>query len=246
MEKFSMYDRMMPNQEALLRYYKEDKEGLSQRIFEMCCLYSNVENVENEGYAFPQEFPAQQYMGTDPITRKLQCLLLKMINAKNVLEIGTFVGVSTIAFAKAVGDDGHVWTIEKYDKFAKLARENFKNFGCKNITLLEGDADVKIQDAITYCAATSSAGGGGIFDFVFLDGHKESYPEYFKLVWKFVRVGGIVMIDEGFFGGDVLNDEITTQKGAGVKIALECARGQDGANPLLLPLGAGVFIVIKE
>lgn len=238
MEKYEMYDRIMPNQEALLHYYKHDKGELGKRIFDACCKYSCIENVDNVGVVFPEEFFGQQYMGTDPVTRKFQCILLQLINAKNVLEIGTFVGVSTMAFAKTIGTKGKVWTIEKYDKFAKLARENFKNHKVENIILLEGDVQEQIAVAIKECKEK--------FDFVFLDGSKENYLNYFKIVWERLNKNGIIMVDGGFFDGDVLNDEQTTPKGEGVKKLLDFVKDFKEAAPLLLPCGAGIFMVMRQ
>ncbi|WP_245892497.1 O-methyltransferase [Helicobacter valdiviensis] len=88
--------------------------------------------------------------------------------------------------------------------------------------------------------------GGGGYDFIFLDGNKEHYEDYFNMLFSILCVGGIMMIDDGFFVGDILNDEPHTQKGQGVKRFLEAIINKEGANPLLLPLGAGICIIKKE
>lgn len=66
--------------------------------------------------------------------------------------------------------------------------------------------------------------GSVIFDFIFLDGNKEHYADYFEILWNHLRVGGVVMIDDGLFQGDILNDKPTTQKGQGVLRLLESVR----------------------
>ncbi|WP_245892496.1 O-methyltransferase [Helicobacter valdiviensis] len=152
--KYKMSDRMMPNQKPLLEYYRGNECEIGERIFNACLRYSKIQD-EDIYYKFPKSFPAQQYMGTDPIVRKLQSMLISQINAKKILEIGTFVGVSTINFARSVGKDGHVTTIEKFSEFASIARENFKDNNIENITLLEGDAYSIIPKLL-------SAGGGGL------------------------------------------------------------------------------------
>ncbi|MDA3969134.1 O-methyltransferase [Helicobacter ibis] len=65
------------------------------------------------------------------------------------------------------------------------------------------------------------------------------------MLFPYLRVGGILMIDDGFFVGDILNDEPQTQKGKGVKKFLESLLKRDDVNSLLLPLGAGSCIVTK-
>ena len=235
--QYKMSDRIMPNQDPLLEYYKEDRESLSSRIFETCIKYSKIENKDSS-FKYHKNFPEQQYMGTDPIVRKFQSMLIGQIQAKKVLEIGTFVGMGTINLAKSVGESGSVTTIEKFSEFANIARENFKQAGLGNITLLEGDAFNIIQDL-------TSAGGGDLYDFIFLDGNKEHYFDYFNMLFPYLKVGGILMIDDGFFVGDILNDEPQTQKGKGVKKFLESIIKKDDADSLLLPLGAGSCIITK-
>ncbi|MDA3967421.1 O-methyltransferase [Helicobacter sp. WB40] len=152
--QYKMSDRIMPNQEPLLEYYKEDKESLNDRIFATCLKYSKIDNRDSS-FKFHKDFPEQQYMGTDPIVRKFQSILISQIQAKKVLEIGTFVGMGTINLARSVGESGSVTTIEKFSEFANIAKENFKQAGLDNITLLEGDAFEIIQ------YLTSERGGGG-------------------------------------------------------------------------------------
>lgn len=89
-------------------------------------------------------------------------------------------------------------------------------------------------------------GGGVIFDFIFLDGNKEHYADYFSILWGHLRVGGVLMIDDGLFQGDILNDKPTTQKGEGVLRFLESVRVKSGAFPVLLPLSVGVCLVWKQ
>lgn len=89
-------------------------------------------------------------------------------------------------------------------------------------------------------------GEGVIFDFIFLDGNKDHYADYFETLWNHLRVGGVVMIDDGLFQGDILNDKPTTQKGQGVLRLLESVREKKDAFPVLLPLGVGVGLIWKQ
>lgn len=136
---FEMFDRMVPHH--VLDYYEGEASEVNRRVFERCHRYSRCDDIEELELEFPEEFPGQQYMGADPVVRRFQQLMLGILGAKNVLEIGTFVGASTMSMARAVADNGgHVWSIEKYDRFAAIARRNFAKNGVNNITLLQGDA----------------------------------------------------------------------------------------------------------
>lgn len=234
-----MHDRMVPHH--ILDYYQAAQDEINRRVFQRCHKYSKCDEIEEFSLEFPQEFPGQQYMGADPITRRFQQLMLQAIGAKNVLEIGTFVGASTMSMARCVGQDGHVYSIEKYQRFAQIAKRNFEKNKVENITLLQGDAFEILQ---TPC-------GGGVmlpssFDFIFLDGNKERYADYFEALWEYLAVGGILMIDDGLFQGDILNDSPSTQKGQGVLRFLESVRVKKRAFPVLLPLGVGLCFVLKQ
>lgn len=177
MKEFDFFERMYPSQDVMLKLYNEDKNIVDKKIYNIACKYSNTENKDFE-LEFPTEFPGQQYMGSDCLERKFQEFILKMIKAKNALEIGTFVGASTINIAKFVS--GQVDTIEKYDKFYNIAKRNIKKSGIKNINLINGDA-IEILN---------SSKIGNNYDFIFLDGNKENYKEYFKIVKQKLSRGG--------------------------------------------------------
>lgn len=157
-----MFERMMPNQ--ILDYYqgdKDDKREIAKRIYERCCRYSRADEVESFSLSFPPEFPGQQYMGADPVARRFQQIMIGLLGAKRILEIGTFVGASTMSMGKMVGEDGHVWSIEKYDKFAKIARQNFADNDVKNITLIEGDAFEILSKPIEFSTNMDVVYNGG-------------------------------------------------------------------------------------
>ncbi len=199
MKEFDFFERMYPSQDVMLELYNEDKKIVDKKIYDIACKYSNTENKDFE-FEFPTEFPGQQYMGSDCLERKLQEFILKMINANNALEIGTFVGASTINIAKFVS--GQVDTIEKYDKFYNIAKRNIEKSEVKNINLINGDA-IEILNSNKI---------GNNYDFIFLDGNKENYKEYFKIVKQKLNRGGVLMLDDAYFMGDILNIKPVTPK----------------------------------
>ncbi|EAJ0345630.1 caffeoyl-CoA O-methyltransferase [Campylobacter fetus] len=218
---------MYPSQDVMLELYNEDK-----KIYDIACKYSNTENKDFE-FEFPTEFPGQQYMGSDCLERKLQEFILKMINANNALEIGTFVGASTINIAKFVS--GQVDTIEKYDKFYNIAKRNIEKSEVKNINLINGDA-IEILNSNKI---------GNNYDFIFLDGNKENYKEYFKIVKQKLNRGGVLMLDDAYFMGDILNIKPVTPKGIGVKKFLDYIKNDKDFITMLLPLQYGIFLAMR-
>ena len=124
-------------------------------------------------------------------------ILLKSINAKNILEIGMSVGYSGLWFADAVMSnkqlDGQIITIDREKFKIERARQNFEEAGANSlIKIREGEArkilhEIKAEFKENY------------FDFIFIDADKESYIEYFDLCLPLVRKGGIIGADNILF-----------------------------------------------
>ena len=124
-------------------------------------------------------------------------ILLKSINAKNILEIGMSVGYSGLWFADAVMSnkqlDGQIITIDREKFKIDRARRNFEEAGVDSlIKIREGEARKILQEI-------KAEFKENYFDFIFIDADKESYIEYFDLCLPLVRKGGIIGADNILF-----------------------------------------------
>ncbi|MCC6865697.1 MAG: O-methyltransferase [Ignavibacteria bacterium] len=129
-----------------------------------------------------------------PETGKLLGLFIKMINAKNVLEIGTLTGYSSIWMARALPDNGKITTLEFSEAHAKEALKNFEKAGLKNkINLILG----KAMDTLDKLSEKD-------FDLVFIDADKENCVNYFNKVIPMVRKGGLIITDNTLRRGEVI------------------------------------------
>jgi caffeoyl-CoA O-methyltransferase len=163
-------------------------------------------------------------------------VIAKMIGAKTILEIGTFIGHSTIQFARMVGEGGHVTTLEVFREFAEIARRNFSDNGyADRITLIEGDAGASL--------ATLPEGS---FDLVFIDGNKQNYLDYARRAEKLITEKGVIIIDDVFFHGDALNSAPSTEKGLGCKRVLAHYRNNNKFDQLLMPLRNGMLLLMHR
>lgn len=112
-------------------------------------------------------------------------LLVTISKAKNVVEVGTSNGYSSIWIAEALKKTGgHLTTIDKYPQRLVLAKENFKQFNVDNIiTIKQGNA-CDILKTIDFK-----------IDFAFIDAKKPEYEQYFDLIDKNLKKGGIIVAD---------------------------------------------------
>lgn len=113
-------------------------------------------------------------------------MLIKLMNAKQVLEIGTSNGYSGLWIADALKETGgHLTTIEFWEKRQCIARENFKECGLSDIATFKiGPAYEIIKEEIK-----------DRFDLVFMDANKGEYIKYFEAVHPLVKKGGVILAD---------------------------------------------------
>ena len=132
-----------------------------------------------------------------PDNGKFLYLLVKMINARRVLEIGALAGYSTIWMARALPDGGKVTTLEISPKHAEEAGSNYKKAGLEDkIELLQGSA-IELLDTLKNTK----------FDFVFIDADKENSSNYFDKVIGCMNKGGIIATDNTLKGGRVVEPD---------------------------------------
>lgn len=124
-------------------------------------------------------------------------LLLRLAKAREVVEVGTLAGYSTVHLARAVGPTGHVWSVEYDPKHAAVARDVLSDAGlAQRVTVVEGAG----VDALPTLEAE------GPFDAVFIDADKVSYDRYGRWAAQNLRPGGLLIGDNVFLFGRLLGD----------------------------------------
>lgn len=132
----------------------------------------------------------------------LLALLTQIAGARRVLEFGTLVGYSTIWFARAVGSEGRVVTLELEERNADIARANFEWAGLGDrIDVLVGPAGESAQQLISDQVDP--------FDLAFIDADKPSNPAYLDAALKLTTPGAVIIID------NVVRNGAVTQEGSG-------------------------------
>ena len=85
-----------------------------------------------------------------------------------------------------------------------------------------------------------------MFDLIFIDGNKERYNDYFMMTEPLLSPNGIMLIDDCFYHGDVLNDTPSDAKGEGTKAFMDNAATCDNWHRIALPLSNGIFMMIRK
>lgn len=129
---------------------------------------------------------------------RLLQMLVHIAGAKQIVEIGTLAGYSAVWIARALPAGGKLYTLEKSDKHAAVARANFERAGLNTrIELLVGDA----QDLLKKLSPRNP------FDMVFIDADRPQYQDYLEWAAENLRPGGVVAAHNAFRSGRVLAPE---------------------------------------
>jgi predicted O-methyltransferase YrrM len=123
-------------------------------------------------------------------------MLIRLVGARRVLEVGTLSGYSGIWIARALPPGGRLVTIEGDERHAAHAREAFDTAGVADrVDLLGGEA------------LDTMAALEGPFDAIFLDADKAPLPQYLDHALRLLRVGGLLLCDNTFMDGRIADPE---------------------------------------
>jgi predicted O-methyltransferase YrrM len=145
-----------------------------------------------------------------PHLGKFLYLLARMQGAKNILEIGTLGGYSTIWLARALAPGGRLITLEVDPKHAQVARANIARAGVAEVV------DLRLGRAIDLLPGVA-ADMRAPFDLIFIDADKPSNPDYFARSLELSRVGTIIIIDNVIRNGAVVDEHSTDASVQGVR-----------------------------
>ena len=166
-------------------------------------------------------------------------LFLQTMKPKSILEIGTAIGFSALLMAEQV-PDAKIMTIDRNEEMIGFAKENFARFHQrKQITLLEGDA----VDLLEHIEQR--------FDLIFMDSAKSKYIVFLPEVLKRLEVGGVVILDDIFQGGDVARDIMEVRRGQrtiyrGLQRLFDATLDHPSLTASLIPLGDGILMIRKN
>ncbi len=177
----------------------------------------------------------------DMLSGHLQGRMLKMftqmVQPQKILEIGTFVGYSTLCFAEALSDDAEIHTIEINDELEDIIRANFaKSQYNDQIKLYIGDA----VDVMPQFEPMS-------FDLVFIDADKKKYREYYELILPTVRPGGFIIVDNTLWYGKVVAEVKSNDRSTQAILDFNEVIAHDNRiEKVILPVRDGLTIIRKK
>lgn len=166
--------------------------------------------------------------------------LLVMQRPHQLLEVGTATGYSALCMSEVLEPEGHITTIEKYEKRIPLARENFRRAGKENqITLLAGDA-AEILPSLA-----------GPYDFIFMDAAKGQYLHFLPQVLRLLPEGGVLVTDNVLQDGTILESRFAIPRRdrtihSRMRDYLYTLTHHSLLETAVVPIGDGVTVSVKR
>ena len=164
-------------------------------------------------------------------------LMIKTCNAKNILEIGTFTGLSTLSMSLALPDEGYIIALDKNLETNKIALDFFNkaNQGKKIKTIvkpaLDSLNDIKKENIL--------------FDIVFIDADKTNYTNYYESVIQLIKKDGLIIIDNVLWHGEVA-DENNNEKFTNIIREFNThVKNDNRVEQIILPIGDGLTVCRK-
>lgn len=170
-------------------------------------------------------------------------MLVQMLGARKVLELGTFTGYSAVCLAMGLPENGHLDTLEVNDELEDLVLEGFSRAG------LSGKITLHIGDAVETLKRLSRDmhGAGDLYDMVYIDANKREYCEYYELVFGMVRPGGFILADNVLWDGKVFEDPMPQDRQTlGISRFNDMVASDPRVDSVILPLRDGLNIIRKK
>lgn len=201
-----------------------------------------IRSITPDNPAYLKELEAYAEENKIPIIEKevaqLIKLLLKIKRPRNILELGTAIGYSSLVMAEA-SREARITTIERWPKMIEKAQDNIKKTNHRDrIEIIEGEAGEVLASL------------DGKYDFIFLDAAKGQYMEFFNYCQNLLEVGGIIVSDNVLFKGMVASDDLVIRRKKTIvrrlREYLQYINQVEGYISAVIPIGDGVALSYRE
>jgi caffeoyl-CoA O-methyltransferase len=206
--------------EELARYVEENVGPVSPLLEEL--ERETRENTDRPG------------MLTGRMEGALLRMLVRVLEARKVVEIGTFTGYSALMMAEGLPPNGELVTCEVSEEYASIARRYFR----------KSPHGSKIRLALAPALDTLRGIPGGSVDFVFIDADKELYIRYYEESLRILRSGGVIVADNVLWYGQVLSPQ-DEQTRAIVEFNRQ-VKADGRVEKVMLPVRDGVYLIRKQ
>ncbi|MEK9701209.1 MAG: class I SAM-dependent methyltransferase [Deltaproteobacteria bacterium] len=179
-------------------------------------------------------------MQISPEQGQLMAMLVKLVNARKIVEIGTFTGYSSTVMALAMPEDSQLIAFDISEEYTRTARIFWKKAGVdQRVKLVLGNAKESLKDFL-------QAGEQESVDLAFIDADKSSYAEYYECCLKLIRPGGLILVDNVLWSGQVADASNHDKDTEALRIFNAALSSDQRVDLCMVPIGDGLTIARKR
>ena len=164
-------------------------------------------------------------------------LLVRMLNAKRCLEVGTFTGYSSTVVALALPPDGSLLCCDVSREWTDVARRYWAEAGVAD------KIELRLGPAVETLDQLLADGQAHSFDFAFIDADKAGYDAYYERVLQLLRPTGLIALDNTLQDGRVVDESVDSENVRAIRALNEKIHADDRVEMVLLPLADGLTLV---
>lgn len=176
-------------------------------------------------------------MQVAPEQAQFMQLLIKLINARKVLEVGTFTGYSALAMALALPKDGELITCDINSQWTDRALPFWRE------AQQDHKISLRLAPALDTLNQLLEQGMQKQFDFIFIDADKTNYPKYYELALQLINPNGLIAIDNIFWDGKVIDERENDGQTREIRKLNQLIKQDDRVDVSLLAIADGLFLV---
>jgi predicted O-methyltransferase YrrM len=167
-------------------------------------------------------------------------LLMELTGAKRGIEVGTYTGYSSLCMASAMPEDGRLTCCDLNKEWTDIARRYWAEAGVSD------KIDLRLGDAVETLDGLIAEGGAGTYDFVFIDADKPNYINYYERTLTLLRPGGLAIVDNVLWRGDVVDPTDTRETTEAVRAFNLHVRDDERVTLSVVPIGDGLTLARKR
>lgn len=175
-----------------------------------------------------------------PEQGQFMALLVELLGARRIIEVGTFTGYSALCMAQAMPDGGELICCDVSEPWTAIATDYWERAGVRQ------RIDLRIAPALQTLDKLLTAGCAGSFDLAFVDADKGNYLDYFERCLELLRPGGLLMFDNTLWRGSVTDPATTDEDTVAIRALNRRLHADQRVSISLVPIGDGLTLARKR
>ena len=179
-------------------------------------------------------------MQISPDQGQFMAMLVKLINAKCIVEVGTFTGYSALAMAQALPDDGRLIACDISREWTRIGQPFWEQAGVAD------RIDLRIGPALDTMDELLDEGLAGTVDLIFIDADKGNYQHYYQRGIELLKTNGLIVVDNVFWDGAVIDDRNQKEDTVSIRNMNRIIFRDQRVDISMIAIGDGLFLARKK